>query len=209
MKILQSFKYRNNPKALQDRLIKGRHTNTGLSLKDGRAKWILDAVRAMEPENILEIGPQTGGITRGLIEICKDVAAIDIVPENLKIVGAMGVKTHLCFIQELHRLDIGQFDVVILAEVLNHVEDVYLAMANAWGKVKRRGWLIVTVPIGRHFTDDTTAHEFNNPDDLRPLVQVVTGYEYIAATETLGPHHYACKIQKRRRHTYVPNVTLF
>jgi len=101
-----------------------------------RVAWTLGVIRRLSPQNILEIGSQTGGMTRLLLPICPDITAIDIVPNQLEMVAQLGVKTHLCFAEDLHNLDIGQFDMVLLTEILNHVPDAPLVVSNAWGKVR-------------------------------------------------------------------------
>lgn len=176
-------------------------SNAHLTKDSGRVAWILDAVGSVEPDSILEIGSQTGGVTRFLLEIAP-VLAVDIAEKNLRIVEEMGATALLSFVEDLHRVVIGAFDSVVLTEVLNHVLDAEKATANAWARVKPGGNLVVTVPIGNRWTDQSTAREFNQPEDLIAILRVATGYKRVVV-ETLSHdgvgYFYACNLKRRRR----------
>ena len=166
-----------------------------------RVKWTLDVVGNLAPENILEIGSQTGGMTRLLLPICPDITAIDIVPNQLEMVAKLGVKTHLCFAEDLHKLGIGQFDVVLLTEILNHVPDAALVVSNAWGKVVPEGSLLVTVPVGDRWAGEEVARYFDSTEDLSGILQMGTGYRRLTV-ERLNLQDatwfFACCIRKRK-----------
>ena len=166
-----------------------------------RVKWTLDTIQQLAPRNILEIGSQTGGMTRLLIPLCPDIIAVDIVPNQLELVAKLGVGTHLCFAEDLHKMDIGQFDVVLLTEILNHVPDAVLVASNAWGKVRPEGSLIVTVPVGDRWAGDEVARYFNSVEDLASILYMGTGYRRFTV-ERLDLQDetwfFACSIRKRK-----------
>ena len=167
-----------------------------------RAAWILEAVMSVKPNDILEIGCQTGGVTQFLLEITPAVTAVDIVESYLDIAKGMGAEVLLAFAEDLHQHDIGQFDSVVMTEVLNHVIDAEKATINAWAKVRPGGNLVVTVPIGNRWTDKSTAREFNSQADLMNILSAATGYSRIGV-ETLSQggvdYFYVCNLRKRAR----------
>lgn len=166
-----------------------------------RVAWTLGVVQRLAPQNILEIGSQTGGMTRLLLPICSDITAVDIVPNQLEVVAQLGAKTHLCFAEDLHKLDVGQFDVVLLTEILNHVPDAALVVSNAWGKVKPEGSLLITVPFGDRWAGAEVARYFNDAQDLMSIVRTGTGYRRLTV-ERLDIQgetwFFACEMRKRK-----------
>lgn len=167
-----------------------------------RVKYTLDKVKLLSPSNILEIGSQTGGMTRLLLPICPNITAVDIVPNQLEAVGKLGVTTCLCFAEDLHRFELGQFDVVLLTEILNHVPDAALVVSNAWGKVKPGGSLIITVPFGDRWAGEEVARYFNDAHDLMGIVRYGTGYSRltVAHLDLEGETwFFACCIRKRKQ----------
>lgn len=186
------------------RFWEGPWGNTHLAKGNMRVDWILAAAGGYEPDRILEIGCQTGGITRFLLEIAP-VFVVDIATQYISAAMQVGVQpddTLLCFVEDLHQQDIGYFGCVVMAEVLNHVHDAEKAIANAWSKVEPGGGLIITVPIGGRWTDGSTAREFNKPGDLKRILSAGTGYRDITV-ETMSDggveYFYVCNIRKRSR----------
>lgn len=170
-----------------------------------RVKWVLDLVRRLAPKNILEIGSQTGGMTELLLPICPDITAVDIVPNQLEMVADLGATPCFCFVEELHKLDIGQFDVVLLTEILNHVPDAALVVSNAWGKVRPEGSLLVTVPVGDRWAGDEVARYFNDAQDLANILQMGTGYRRfnVERLDLQGETwFFACCVRKRKQRAF-------
>lgn len=176
--------------------------NDHLTKESGRVQWILGAVMSVKPNLILEIGCQTGGVTRYLLEIAMIVRAVDIVQRNLQAAEGMGASTLLAFAEDLHLHSIGQYDSVVLTEVLSLVMDAEKVVANCWAKVAPGGNLVVTVPVGDRWTDQGTAREFNEPDDLAAILLMGTGYSRVRV-ETLShegeDYFYVCNLKKRKR----------
>jgi 2-polyprenyl-3-methyl-5-hydroxy-6-metoxy-1,4-benzoquinol methylase len=153
-------------------------SNSHLTAADGRPSWIAAKVKAANPKKVLEIGCQTGGMTKILLEICPNVTAVDIIQENVDLVTAMGAKGILSFVEDLDELKLGKFDVVTITEVLNHVIGVEKAVKNAWACVKKGGHLIVTVPHGSRWIDQAVARKFDSFDDLHAILQPIVNVAY-------------------------------
>jgi 2-polyprenyl-3-methyl-5-hydroxy-6-metoxy-1,4-benzoquinol methylase len=169
-----------------------------------RTDWIFRAVEAAEPDTVLEVGSQTGGVTQHLLGITTKITCLDIVQEQLDIVAQLHPDIYPinCFVEDMHRLPAIQYDVVVITELLNHVIDAELAAANAWARVKPGGSMVVTVPVADLWIDKSVARRFDTPADLAKLLRVATGYKRIVIDilEHEGRQYfYACKIKKRRR----------
>lgn len=198
---LETFELRDREKyqSFWDRVVA---KNDHLTKESGRVRWILRAVMSVKPSTILEIGCQTGGVTRYLLEITPVVHAVDIVQGNLDAAEGMGASTLLAFAEDLHLHAIGQYGSVVLTEVLSLVMDAEKVVANCWARVLPGGNLVVTVPIGNRWTDQSTAREFNAPEDLAAILLMGTGYSRVRV-ETLAhdgeDFFYACNLKKRKR----------
>ena len=197
--MLDTFRYKNRGE-YEAFFNKVQATNHGLGKDPGsRPDWILNKVVSANPQRILEIGSQTGGITRFLLEVCPNVTCIDIVTNQLDIVRAMGAKTYQCFAEDLHTLNIGKFDVVTMTEVMNHVIDVDASASNAWAKVARGGHFVVTVPYGDRWIDPCVARRFDGDEDLAKILRLATGKQSITIEHIMGGdelYFYACDVQK-------------
>jgi 2-polyprenyl-3-methyl-5-hydroxy-6-metoxy-1,4-benzoquinol methylase len=197
---LSTYKFAGNKEGYRNFFNSVGATNYNLTDEPrSRGGWIMDRVRAARPSKILEIGSQTGGITTHLLKACQDVTCIDIVQAQLDIVRGLGAKTHLCFVEDLHTLSIGKFDVVLITEVLNHVLDAEVAASNAWAKVGKGGHLIVTVPHGDRWIDQCVARRFDCDEDLANLLRVGTGLKefQIDHLDDGGQlYFYACDVCK-------------
>ena len=82
---------------------------------------------APAPRRILEVGCGEGAVTAVLAERFPDAAitAIDITPRAGRLYRGRtdGVAFHQTTVQEIARLHPGQFDLVVLSDVLHHVAD--------------------------------------------------------------------------------------
>lgn len=181
-------------------------TNHHLGRDPGsRTDWIFQAVEAAEPDTILEIGSQTGGVTQHLLGITTDITCLDIVQAQLDIVGQLhpDIKTVNCFAEDMHRLvSLPKFDAVVVTEVLNHVVDAELVAANAWQCVKPGGSMVVTVPVADLWIDKSVARTFNTPDELVEILRVATGYKRMVVdilAHEGKEYFYGCTVKKRRR----------
>jgi 2-polyprenyl-3-methyl-5-hydroxy-6-metoxy-1,4-benzoquinol methylase len=198
--MLNSFKFKGDKAGYSAFFNAVQATNYNLSTDPGsRGNWIMSKVAKCNPTKILEIGSQTGGITAHLLEVCRDVTCIDIVQNQLEIVARLGAKTKLCFVEDLHTLKIGKFDVVVMTEVLNHVMDAEIATSNAWARVRPGGHLIVTVPHGDRWIDQCVARRFDSDSDLERILNIGTGLKEFKVEHLEGGgelYFYACDIWK-------------
>jgi 2-polyprenyl-3-methyl-5-hydroxy-6-metoxy-1,4-benzoquinol methylase len=104
-------------------------------------------------KSVLDIGCGPGLLSRRCAETCAHVLGIDISPgmverarqELGKAKGALSVHYEVRDIVESIE-DLGEFDVVILADVLEHVLNVEQALEHATGAVKLGGSIVISWP---------------------------------------------------------------
>ena len=109
-------------------------------------KSIFDsAIKATNSINILDIGCGTGGRLEG-IRNYGNVIGIDISKEALKYVRRKAHTNILCADAQLLPIQAESMGVVLLLDVLEHIEDDYTAIKEAYRVLREDGFLIVTVP---------------------------------------------------------------
>lgn len=108
--------------------------------------------------SILEIGGGTGFIAEELIKQGFDVAMGDIHWNGLNFAKSRGIKTLYQF-DLFHPPFQEEFDVVCLFDVLEHLEDDFLALKCIEKMLKPKGKVILTVPAHQWLwcQDDVTA----------------------------------------------------
>ena len=118
-----------------------------------RLACILNMVAAYRPPDpaiqILDIGCGIGNIAAPLASRSYSVLGIDVHAPSVELAAKTHVMPHLAFkVAKVQSMDLSQFDVIILTEVLEHVKD-WRGMLNylATG-MKPDALLILTVPNG-------------------------------------------------------------
>ncbi|MCL5434981.1 MAG: class I SAM-dependent methyltransferase [Patescibacteria group bacterium] len=98
-------------------------------------------------KRVLDIGCNDGYVGEKLLARENDVYGIDISEKELKIAGKKGLKVKNIDVenQELPYAS-GFFDVVILADIIEHVFDTDMLLKKCSRVLKRGGRLIVTTP---------------------------------------------------------------
>lgn len=144
------MKYASKKEAQTDHLVNYR--SDGVQKKKGkplssdylRVKFILDNV----PKNakVLDVGVNGGTIALPLMSLGCKVIGIDLVPELVELAKSRGVFAHVGEAEDLSRFKDNSFDVVICAEVLEHLYDPIPAVAEAYRVLKPGGVYICTVP---------------------------------------------------------------
>lgn len=126
---------------------------------------IYDAVAEIAPSDILEVGCGTGALAaRMATELSARVVAVDQSPRMVELTCALGVDARVADVQSLPFGD-GEFECVVAAWVLYHVEDVGRALDEIVRVLRRGGRLVAATSY---------------PDDLRELFEFL-GLERIAA----------------------------
>lgn len=119
-----------------------------------RSRLIRRYVKRIRPNRTLDIGCGSGLITKVLAEASNHVVAVDISQEAINVSrGTLGDATNVL----LRVVDVFEsrqaitdwkefFDLVVLSEVLEHIDDDESALDTVWELLGERGWLLLTVP---------------------------------------------------------------
>jgi 2-polyprenyl-3-methyl-5-hydroxy-6-metoxy-1,4-benzoquinol methylase len=120
--------------------------NDHLTKEYPRIQFVLSNLRPTD--RVLEIGCQTGGITRFIAEAGGRVVAVEVssnyIERAKKNVAGDNVDWRCQFGEDLTYTD--EFDVVVLMEVVEHVLDPKLILDVAYSALKLGGKLLCTVP---------------------------------------------------------------
>lgn len=95
---------------------------------------------------VLDVGVNTGTIALPLLKLGCRVKGIDLVPELVEQAKRNGVFAEQGEAEDLSRYEDESFDVVICAEVLEHLYDPLLAVEEAFRVLKPGGRYLITVP---------------------------------------------------------------
>jgi glycosyltransferase involved in cell wall biosynthesis len=133
----------------------GAKTLHALSAAPRFNRWMADTIRPYVGQRVLEIGSGIGNLSRALLPGRKRYVATDINPEHLARLGArfphrLNLEAHFCDLT--HPEDFEPFansmDTVICLNVLEHVENDPLGLANIFSVLDHGGRAIVLVPEG-------------------------------------------------------------
>ncbi len=154
---------------------------TGHELGPGflaRSQLVERWLSKLRPAYALEVGCGRGNLTARVARHCKRFVAFDISPEAGRIARAKssqiaGVDVLLAAIDSLPFRE--RFDAVILAEVLEHLDDDAGALERAIGLLADDGHAIVTVPAHQSMwteQDDAAGHKRRYArDEIRSLLE--------------------------------------
>jgi SAM-dependent methyltransferase len=114
---------------------------------------IVDLVRGWSPCHLLDVGCGTGAIAKPLQEIpdC-NVYGIDASPRMAELTRASGVPAEVADVQALPFGD-DEFDVVIAAWMLYHVQDLDRGLREIRRVLRRGGYLIAVTNSVRHLEE--------------------------------------------------------
>jgi glycosyltransferase involved in cell wall biosynthesis len=134
----------------------GAKTLHALSAAPRFNRWMADTIRPYVGERVLEIGSGIGNLSRALLPGKKRYVATDINPEHLARLAArfphrMNLEAHFCDLtrpSDFERFS-NSMDTVICLNVLEHVEDDPMGLANIYSALDRGGRAIVLVPEGQ------------------------------------------------------------
>lgn len=131
----------------------GQETLDAISEADKFNEWMYDTIRRHCTGKILEIGSGIGNISRFFTEANADITLSDIRPVYCDILknkfeGIEVVEldlTHPSF-TSLYAEHLGQYDSVFALNVVEHIENDSLAIANCNRLLKPGGKLVILVP---------------------------------------------------------------
>lgn len=120
--------------------------------KDPRLLAVLRALKLAEPSRVLDFGCSTGHITRTLATYLPDCefVGIDITPQAVSMFNRLAPPNARAYTMDAWRLIPQEklFDVVICAEVLEHVIDPYQTIDDLTECLKPEGAFLCTLPFG-------------------------------------------------------------
>ena len=134
----------------------GAKTLHALSAAPRFNRWMADTIRPYVGQRVLEIGSGIGNLSRSLLPGRKRYVATDINPEHLARLAArfphrLNLEAHFCDLTK--PVDFERFansmDTVICLNVLEHVEDDPMGLANIYSALDHGGRAIVLVPEGQ------------------------------------------------------------
>lgn len=116
-------------------------------------RWMYDTVTPYLNGDILEVGSGIGNISKYFIEEDKDIVLSDI-RENYRSHLSKTFKTTQVIDLDIvkddfdvhHKELIGRFDSIFALNVVEHIEDDRLALANCYKMLKPGGHLVILVP---------------------------------------------------------------
>jgi methionine biosynthesis protein MetW len=112
-------------------------------------------IRALTPDNVrvLDVGCGTGGQTCA-INVGKNNDVVGVEPDPLRAAAARsrGLNIHQGVFDHQVVTSVGTFDVIVLADVLEHVADPAQMLALVRGCLRARGSVIISVPNVAHWT---------------------------------------------------------
>lgn len=147
------------------------HPLHGWPYTRSRVEWVVR--QCAESTTVLEIGCGDGALLGGLAKVGKVVTGVDSDESALGLAREMFARCSLRgeFYGDMKSVRGRQFDTVILAEVIEHLEDPEAVIVEGVRVLSDKGRLIVTTPIRilERSLDTHHVHEFW-PSELNALV---------------------------------------
>ena len=158
-----------------------------------RIKYIKDTLNKskLNKTKILDIGCGGGLISEGMSKLGADVTGIDFVKENIKVAKLHAKKNNLkinFLVKDFEKEKItSKFDVIIIFEVLEHLNDWEAFLKKIQMNLKKNGVLIIstinknlfskflTIDIGENFlnwipSNTHNYYKFIKPEDLKNVL---------------------------------------
>lgn len=137
--------------------IEGEDTLNVISEADNFNKWMFNTIQPYCSGKVLEVGSGVGNISNYFLNNGYDIFLTDIrdnycdiLAEKFKgetnLLGVQNVDLVAIDFDEKYAQHINQFDTVFALNVVEHIEDDSLAIANCKKLLKQGGTLIVLVP---------------------------------------------------------------
>ena len=171
-----------NPlESLKEQRIRAAKASGGTS-SDVIADRIVEIVKRSDLRgSLLDFGAGIGNLTRRLSALNRfeEIAGADILPRPADLSGA--ISWHCLDLNQAEALPKASFDVVIAAEVIEHLENPR-AVAREWYRVlKSGGWLVLSTP---------------NNESLRSLTALLFRGHYVEFGDSGYPAHITALLRK-------------
>lgn len=171
-----------------------------------RFECICDIVRTLAPRTVLDYGCAHGHYIMNLARRLPELAfvGVDINAENIDTAAKWAVDEDVtaAFVHGTHTDVQGQFELIIAAEVLEHVPDPAAVAASLMEHLAPGGTMLVSTPYGpweaigydQHPGWRAHIHHFER-QDLRDLFGNQENYRCIALPFRDGLGHFVCTFQ--------------
>lgn len=111
------------------------------------------AARVDSGSRVLDVGCGNGGIARSLMDlVAADVVGIEPQPERVAIARARGVEVVEGYFEAAGVAGLGRFDVVLFADILEHLTSPAHALDLARSLLTPRGRVIASIPNVAHWS---------------------------------------------------------
>jgi len=148
-----------------------RHPIRGWPYTRSRIEWVVR--QCASSRTVLEIGCGDGAILGRLAKVGKTVTGVDADQTALSLARALFAQHGLRgeFYADLRMVPEARFDTIVLAEVIEHLDDVEQVLAGLMPRLEDCGRLILTTPIRllERSLDAYHVHEFW-PNELQALL---------------------------------------
>lgn len=102
---------------------------------------------------VLDVGCGTGSLSSLIREHCQaEVVGVEPDPARVEMARACGLRVHAGVLELGLRQELGEFDVVVFGDVLEHLSDPYEVLTTALGFLKAGGLVLISVPNVAHWT---------------------------------------------------------
>lgn len=177
------------------------------------AQWQLAAVSDLHGMRVLEVGAGVGNLTLLLAKQITEVVAIEPNPEACTIASGklktLDNVTTLC--SDLMSFDAGgqDFDLIIMTNVLEHIEDEHQALQRVKGLLSAQGLLFILVPAHQWLfgtLDAEVGHFRRYTKNSLDAVLRVNGLQplfvrYMNSVGAIGWFVNYCLLRRRRTNT--------
>jgi len=135
----------------------GEDTLNVIAAADNFNEWMFNTIQPYCEGNILEVGSGLGNISDYFINNEDSIFLSDIrdsycnvlrekFHHNPNVLGVQNIDLVASNFDQVYTQHINQFDTVFALNVIEHIEDDYLAIANCKKLLKKGGTLIILVP---------------------------------------------------------------
>jgi methionine biosynthesis protein MetW len=112
-------------------------------------------IAALVPLNarVLDVGCGTGSVSKIIIETSRaELIGIEPDSQRVAIARKQGINVHQGVFDEQSAVGFGKFDVVVFADVLEHLPNPAAALRSAYNALKPDGVIIASVPNIAHWS---------------------------------------------------------
>ncbi len=117
-----------------------------VKIKDIRYKRVLKLIIDESPNSVLDIGCSEGGISSFLVDGKRKIYGIDISAEKIDKASAKGIIVKAGDVSKGLPYDDNSFDIVLAAEIIEHLIDTDYFLEEIYRVLKENGKLVITTP---------------------------------------------------------------